>query len=90
MSKIIQLRGALRGIPSLWNILRSVAKRGVDLPCDLSKKIDKQIDRFNTEYITGLGITLINNEIKGIMKALKSLQNSIKRNYCKNSYSQFS
>ena len=52
--------------------------------------MDKQIDSFNKEYITGLEITLISNEIKDIMKVIKSLQNSIKRNYCKNSYSQFS
>ena len=54
------------------------------------KKIDKQIDSFDKEYITGLEITLISNEIKDIIKVIKSLQNSIKRNYCKNSYSQFS
>lgn len=53
------------------------------------EKIDKQIDSFNKEYITGLEITLISNETKDVMKVM-SLQNSIKRNYCKNSYSQFS
>ena len=90
LSKIIQLGGALHGIPSLWNILWSVAKRGIYLPWDLWKKIDKQIDSFDKEYITGLEITLISNEIKDIMKVIKSLQNSIKRNYCKNSYSHFS
>ena len=39
--------------------------------------LDKQIDKFNQEQITdkGLGITLTNNEIKDIMKVVKSFEN---------------
>ena len=37
--------------------------------------LDKQINRFNKEYITGSKITLTNNEIKDIMKVMKSLEN---------------
>ena len=37
----------------------------------------KKIDMFNVKYITGEGseITLTNNEIKDIMKVIKSLEN---------------
>ena len=51
------------------------AKKGTNLARDLAKKVDKQIDRFNKEYVAGLGITLINNEIKDIMKVIRSLKN---------------
>ena len=37
--------------------------------------LDKQIDRFNKEYITGSIKNLTNNEIKDIMKVIKSLEN---------------
>ena len=37
--------------------------------------LDKQIDRFKKEYITGSGITLRNNEIKDIIKVIKSIEN---------------
>ena len=39
--------------------------------------MDKQIDKFNKEYIAveGSGITLTNNEMKDNMKAVKSLEN---------------
>ena len=52
-------------MPIFGNILSSVAKK---------KNLHKQIDRFNKEYITGSGITLTNNEIKDIMKVIKSLE----------------
>ena len=32
------------------------------------------MDQFNQEYITGSGITLTNNEIKDIIKVIKSLE----------------
>ena len=32
------------------------------------------MDQFNQEYITGSGITLTNNEIKNIIKVIKSLE----------------
>ena len=54
----------------------SVATKETDLAADLGKTfLDKQIDRFNKEYITGSGITLKNNRIKEIMKVIKSLEN---------------
>ena len=37
--------------------------------------LDKQIDRFNKENITGSGITLTYEEVKDIMKVIKSLEN---------------
>ena len=76
MSKIEQLGGVLRGIPIFGNILSSLAKKATDIARNLAKNfIDKQIDRFNKEYITGSGITLTNNEIKYIMKVVNSLEN---------------
>ena len=51
--------------------MSSVAKTGTDIGRNLGKKIlDKEMDRFNKEYITSLGITLTNNEIKDITKVI--------------------
>ena len=77
MSKIVQLGGFLCAIPIFGNILSKVAKTGTDLARYLGKKfLDKQIDRFNKDHITGSGITPINNEIKDIKKVIKSLETS--------------
>ena len=62
------------------------------------KSLDKQINRFNKEYIIGSGITLINNEINDITKVVKSLENrgilikgtAIKINNIKKEVSQLS
>ena len=63
-------------MPIFGNILASVAEKGTDIARKLGKKLlDKQIDRFNKEYVTGSGITLTNSEIKEIMKVIKSLEN---------------
>ena len=76
MSKTVQLGGAFHDICIFGNILSSVAKKGTDLARDLGKNfLYKQIDMFNKEYITGSGITLTNNEIKDIIKVIKSLEN---------------
>ena len=54
----------------------SVAKKGTDTARNLGTNfLDKQIDRFNKEYLTGSGVTLTNNEIKDIIKVIKSLEN---------------
>ena len=56
----------------------SVAKKGTDVARSLGKDfLDKQIDKFYKEYITGegSGITLTKYEIKDIMKVIKSLEN---------------
>ena len=54
----------------------SLAKKGTDTARKLGKIfLDKQIDRFNKEYIPGSGITLTNNEIKDIVKVMKFLEN---------------
>ena len=48
--------------------------------------LDKQIGKFNKEYITGSGISLRNNEIKDVIKVIKSLENRgflLKRNTTK-------
>ena len=76
MSKIVQLGEIPCDIPSFINIRSSVATKGTDLARDLGKKIiGKQIDRFHKEHITGSGITLTYNEIKDIIKVIKSLEN---------------
>ena len=76
LPKIVRLEGVLCYIPIFGNILSSVAKKRTDIARNLGKKLlDKQIDRFNKEYITGSGITLTNYEIKDIMKVIKSLEN---------------
>ena len=76
LSKIVQLGRVLRNIPIFGNILSSVVKKGVDLARASGKIfLDKQIDRFNKNYITGSGIALTNNEIQDIMKLIKSLEN---------------
>ena len=79
LSKMIQSgEVVICGIPIFGNILSSVAKKGTDKVRNLAKDfLDKQIDKFNKEYITnkGSGITLRNNEIKDIVKAIKYLEN---------------
>ena len=76
LSKIAQLRGVLRDIPIFRNILSSVAKKGTDIARNLEKIfLNKQTYRFNKEYITDSGVTLTNNEIKDIIKVIKSLEN---------------
>ena len=59
--------------------------KGKDIARNLGKKyldtliidglIDRLIDRFNKEYITGSRRTLTNNEIKDIIKVINSLEN---------------
>ena len=64
--------------PIFGNVLSSVAKKGIDITGKLGKDfLHKQIEKFNKEHIIGKGsgITLTNNEIKDIMKAIKSLEN---------------
>ena len=76
LCKIVQFGGVLRDRLILGNILSSVANKGIDIARNLGKDfLDKQIDRFNKEYITGSGIALANNEIKDIMKVIRSLEN---------------
>ena len=76
LSKIVQLGGVLRDIPIFGNILSIAAIRRTDIARYLRKTfLDRQIDRFNKEYITDLGITLPNNEINDIIKVIKSLEN---------------
>ena len=53
----IKWRGVLCDIPIFGNALSSVAKKETD-----ALFLDKQIDRFKKEYITGSGITLRNNK----------------------------
>ena len=48
-------------------------EKETDLVRDLGKKIvDREIDRFNKKKKTSSGITLSNNEIKYIIKVIKS------------------
>ena len=76
MSKTVQLGGVLRDTPIFGNILSVVSKKGTDIAKNLGKNfLDKQVDRFNKEYIPGSRITLTNNEIQDIIKVIKSLEN---------------
>ena len=55
----------IRDIPIFGNILSNVAKKETDVVRNLEKDfLDKQVDKFSKEYITGKGsgITLTNNE----------------------------
>ena len=74
MSKIVYSGRVLWDMPVLGNILSSIAKKGTVTARNLEKILDKQMDQFNQEYITGSGITLTNNEIKDIKKVIKSLE----------------
>ena len=75
LSKIVQLERVLCDSHIFGNILLSVAKKGTDIAGNLGKMfLDKQIDKFNKEYITSSGTTLTSSEIKD-MKVLKSLEN---------------
>ena len=75
LSKIVYSGGVLWDMPVLGNILSSMAKKGTVIAKNLEKKIlDKQMDQFNQEYITGSGVTLTNNEIKDIIKVIRSLE----------------
>ena len=60
------------------NILLSLAKKGANIDRSLRKEfLDKEIDKFNTEYIISKdsGITLRNNEIKDITKVIETFKN---------------
>ena len=60
----------------MGSILSNVAKKGADIARKLGKNfLDKQIDRFNKEYIIVSGISLTNNEIKDTVKVIKHLEN---------------
>ena len=66
----------LRDIPIFENILSSVAIKRTNKAKNFGKIfLDQQINRFNKKYITGSGITLRKNEIKYIVKVIKSLEN---------------
>ena len=66
LSMMIQ-SGVIRDIPIFGHTLSIVAKKGTDIAINLEKYfLDKQIDKFNKEYISdkGSGMTLTKNEIK--------------------------
>ena len=72
---MIQSGGVICDIPIFGNILSRVAKRGTHIARNLAKSfVDKQIHEFKKEYITSNDsrITLTNNEIKNIIKVIKS------------------
>ena len=71
---MVQSGGVICDILIFGNILSNIAKKGTDIARNLGKYfLDKQIDKFKKEYITGnsSGITLTNNEIQDIMKVIK-------------------
>ena len=83
----------IRDIPIFDSILSKIAKKGTGLARDLGKDfLDKQIDKFNKDYITNegySGIMLTNNETKDIMKVIKSLENQVFIKKKKESFSNF-
>ena len=53
-----------------------IAKKGTDLDMHLGEHfLEKQMDRFNKEYIKSSEITVTNIEMKYIMKVIKYLKN---------------
>ena len=63
-SRLGQLGGVIRDITTFGYILSNLAKKRTYLAGDLGRYfLEKQIDRFNEEYIAGKGsgITLTNN-----------------------------
>ena len=75
LSKVVQLARVVYDISIFGNALSSAAKKGTDIARNLEKNfLDKEIDTFNKEYITGSGITLTNNKTRYIMKAIQSLE----------------
>ena len=79
LSKMIQSgKIVIRDLSIFRNILLSAAKKGRDIARSLWKDFrDKQIDKFNKEYITGEAseITLSNDEKKDIIiKLITSLE----------------
>ena len=83
----------IRDIPIFDSILSKIAKKGTGLARDLGKDfLDKQIDKFNKDYITNescSGIMLTNNGTKDIMKVIKSLENQVFIKKKKESFSNF-
>ena len=75
LPRMMQSGGVISDISIFGNILLSVAEKGTIIARSFGEDfLDMQIDKFNKEYITGAGITLTNNEIKDIVKVIKSLE----------------
>ena len=78
---MIQSGGIIRGTPIFENISSSVTdqteQQSVSKEQIQLEILDKQIGKFNKEYITGksLKIILTNKETKYIVKVIKSLEN---------------
>ena len=74
---MIQSGGIIRGIPIFENISDQTEQQSVSKEQIQLEILDKQIGKFNKEYITGksLKITLTNKETKYIVKVIKSLEN---------------
>ena len=77
LCNIVQAGEVIPEIPIHGNVLSNLAMAGADVAKIVAKKIiDKKIDMFNEKYITskGSGTTLINSEIKDILKVIKYLE----------------
>ena len=78
---MVQLGGrVICDTPLFGRILLNVAIETTDMVRDLAKDfLDKQVDMFSKEYITGKGsgITLTNNEIKYTTKINISQKNRV-------------
>ena len=75
---MVQLGGVICDISIFGNSLSNLATKGIDIARDLAKDfLDKEIDHFDKKYLTGKGsrLTLTNNEIKYIIKVIRSLEN---------------
>ena len=79
---MIQSGGIIRGIPIFENISDQTEQQSVSKEQIQLEILDKQIGKFNKEYITGksLKITLTNKETKYIVKVIRKQKNFIKKN----------
>ena len=75
LTKMAKLGGVIHNITIFGNTLSDVGKKGTDIDRNVAKEfVDKKTDMFHKTYITGesSGITLNNNDIRDIMKVIKS------------------
>ena len=78
LSKMIESGGVICDISAFANILLSVPKKRTDIAGNLGKDfLEKQIDRFNKEYITGKcsEAALTKMEMKNVKKIINFLEN---------------
>ena len=74
MSQIVQLGGILFSM-YIWSSPYLRFKRTSPPAKSLAKSLTKSLENMGAKKNMGSGVTLTNNEIKDIMKVMKSLEN---------------